>query len=205
MNNQDQTIIVPLGHALQDARLAASLTAKEVAEKLHLSVYTIRDIEDDLDNVIKSGKYPIIYLRGYILNYAKLVSLTNLELFTEYYELSGRQQHLSNLHSAVSIYPEKKRLKKLLLWFLLIIVFGVCFLVVQHYFFSAKPAFSEVQVIKNSAQKGASISDDTKYVHRKIVTLKKGIGANKNESQDNKLQTKSRISVHRVEVKKKEK
>lgn len=203
MNNQDQTIIVPLGHALQDARLAASLTAKEVAEKLHLSLYTIRDVEDDLDNVIKSGKYPIIYLRGYILNYAKLVSLTNLELFTEYHELSGRQKHLSNLHSAVSIYPEKKRLKKFLLWFFLIVILGFCFFVVKQYFFSDKPALSDTQVIKNSVQKNASFSDDIKYAHRKVVTLKKGAGSNKIESPDSKLQTKRRIVAHRVAVKKK--
>ena len=58
MNNQEQTIIVPLGKALQDARLSASLTVEEVAEQLNLAVSTVRDLEDDLDNVIENKKYP---------------------------------------------------------------------------------------------------------------------------------------------------
>ena len=171
MNNQEQTIIVPLGKALQDARLSASLTVEEVAEQLNLAVSTVRDLEDDLDNVIENKKYPPIYLRGYIANYAKLVALDKLNQFIEYQQLSDSQKHPRNLRSPAIIPPVKKRGKRLLLLFVLIVAVCICFLIVQQVFFSeSKPvipateetklgnenAFANVDVISAKAKIEAS-------------------------------------------------
>lgn len=91
MNNQEQTVAplaTPLGQALKDARLVASLSIEEVAEQLNLGVFTVRELEDSLDELLQSNKYPVIYLRGYLANYGKLVGFDKLNQFIEYQQLS---------------------------------------------------------------------------------------------------------------------
>ena len=138
MSNQEQTSTAPLGKALQDARLSASLTVKDVAEQLNLAVSTVRDIEGNLDNVIENENYPAIYLRGYIANYAKLVVLDKLEQFPEYQQLSNAHKRPLNLCS-----PVKKTPKRRLLLLLLLAVFCIAaLLAVQQTFFNARSPLS---------------------------------------------------------------
>lgn len=137
MNNQEKTIIAPLGQALQDARLVASLSLEEVADKLHLSVTTVRDIEDNLDNCIENKTYPAIYLRGYLANYAKLVALNELDRFIEYQDLLPTPKTPDNLRSPIIIPPTaKKRSKLFWLFFVIVIVAAIYLLVTQVDFFS---------------------------------------------------------------------
>ncbi len=169
MNNQEQTIIAPLGQALQDARLLASLSVEEVAEQLNLAMCTVRDIEDDLDNTIESQKYPAIYLRGYLTNYAKLVGLDKLNQFIEYQDLSPCQKAQVNLRSPMIIPPPVKKRSKLL-WLLLITIIAVCIylLALQQGFFtentpvnpdieetkfSSEGSFAEVNIITAAQEK----------------------------------------------------
>lgn len=88
MNSQEKIIVAPLGQALKDARLVASLSVEEVAEQLNLGVFTVRELENSLDELLRSNKYPVIYLRGYLVNYGKLVGLDKLNQFIEYQQLS---------------------------------------------------------------------------------------------------------------------
>ena len=162
MNEQNKNNIAPLGKALQGARLKASLTVEEVAEKLNLAVSTIRDIEEQLDSVIEDKKYPSIYLRGYLVNYAKLVALGKLEPFLEYQQLSDTQIHMRNLRPSAKIPPVKKRGKRLLLVSVLTAVVCLGFFIVQQVFFSESDT-----VIANS-QENANASAEVDVLRGKV-------------------------------------
>lgn len=140
INDQDKTGRAPLGQALQNARLNRSLSIEEAAAKLNLAVSTLQDIEDALADLIENKKYPSIFLRGYLVNYAKLVSLTELKQFPEYQQLSSSQTYSRNLRPSATISPAKKRGKKLLLSSVLLAVFCLVFFIVQTTFFSKSPA-----------------------------------------------------------------
>ena len=137
MNNEEQTNTLSLSKSLQDARLKASLTVDEVAEVLNLGPSTIIDIEDQLESVIENKKYPLIYLRGYVANYAKLVKLDKFNEFIEYQQLSATQDTVRNLCPPIDIKPSKKRGKLLFLLFVVITIVAVGFFSVQKIFFSS--------------------------------------------------------------------
>jgi cytoskeleton protein RodZ len=121
--SESHEIIVPLGKALKDARLLASLSVDEVAEKLNLGPSTVHDLEDALDSVLETQKYPVIYLRGYLANYAKLVGLSTLELFVEYQQLGTVQKKAKSISSASLAIPlTKKRSKFLPVLFVFILI-----------------------------------------------------------------------------------
>ncbi len=131
-NTQPPKIIFPLGKALKDARLASQLSVDEVAEKLNLGPCTVRDLEDELEDVLATNKYPVIYLRGYLANYAKLVGLTTLELFAEYQQLENIPKNKPTLqHSNLIIAPRKKRSKLLPISLLLIVVIAALVYLLQ--------------------------------------------------------------------------
>lgn len=126
--NESIEIIVPLGQALRDARLVASLSTDDVADKLNLSSSTIADIEDNLAQMLEAEKYPIIYLRGYLVNYAKLVSLNTLELFVEYQQLVSVQKQKKVLLTSKLIMPLPKKHSKIVSFSLfLAVALGVGF------------------------------------------------------------------------------
>lgn len=168
INDQEQTIIAPLGKALQAARLTASLSIAEVAEQLNLSVSTLRDIEEDLDNTIANQKYAVIYLRGYLTNYAKLVGLGKLNQFIEYQQLAENEKKAANLRAPMILPPPvKKRSKQIfVLIFILLVGAGFYLLLLQQDFFSATVPLSP-------DRKGAEINSenslsDTKTINREL-------------------------------------
>lgn len=119
-----------LGQALKDARLGASMSIEVVAGHLHLSVSTVRDIEDHLVQVQEERKYPVIYLRGYLSNYAKLVELDEIEQFDEYMRLVAVPNRKQAPLVSGLIPPTKKRSKWLPISFfavLIIVVVGYQF------------------------------------------------------------------------------
>ncbi|KPU83463.1 hypothetical protein JI57_01225 [Psychromonas sp. PRT-SC03] len=97
MSNDKQILL--LGQALQNARMQCKYSIQEVAETLNLSKFIIEDIESSLDEIIEGRKYSFIYLRGYLVNFSKLVNLHDLSSFAEFKILIEQQQ-------------EKKRLPK---------------------------------------------------------------------------------------------
>ncbi len=143
INEQEKTGRAPLGQALRNARLNRSLSIEEVAAKLNLAASTLQDIEDGLADLIENKKYPSIFLRGYLVNYAKLVSLAELKQFPEYQQLSNSQAYLAKLRPSATISPAKKRGKKLLLLSVLLAVLGLALFIVQKSFFSKSPAVQE--------------------------------------------------------------
>lgn len=122
-------IIVPLGKALKDARLAAELSIDEVAEQLNLGPSTVSELEDNLENILVIKKYPIIYLRGYLTNYAKLVNLTTLALFVEYQQLKvgAPQKVLPTSNMIIPVAKKRSKLFPLLLFVIVVLVAIFCF------------------------------------------------------------------------------
>jgi len=152
--NETPEIIMSLGQALKDARLAVPLSIDEVAEQLNLSLTTVRDIENDLAQVQEDKKYPTIYLRGYLSNYAKLVGLQQLDLFAEYQQLSAVQnQKKTQLVSELIIPQAKKRSKLLPLSLLFLMVASAVF------YFSQQQSLSIAEQPAISSEPTSEVSE----------------------------------------------
>jgi len=76
-----------LGNALKERRIAANLPIEALALKLNLKATVIENIENDLDKMVEDKHLPIIYLRGYLANYAKAVQFPDVESYPEYQKL----------------------------------------------------------------------------------------------------------------------
>ncbi|MGJ8582055.1 MAG: helix-turn-helix domain-containing protein [Psychromonas sp.] len=109
-----------LEQALKEHRIAANLTIEELAFKLNLKITVINDIENDLEQAIEDKRYPVIYLRGYLANYAKAVQLAEIESFPEYQQLS-RPSKSNNTLSNPYLLSTKKKSSNKLGWFVLIV------------------------------------------------------------------------------------
>ncbi|HEY7866515.1 MAG TPA: RodZ domain-containing protein [Psychromonas sp.] len=121
MNNDTAKIITPLGLALHNARLKASLSVEQVAKLLNLNESAVRELEGDISVLIESRQYAPIYLRGYLANYAKLVALKSIDEFIEYQQLSKPQARDCSIRATASMLPAgKKRL--IPLWLLVVLV-----------------------------------------------------------------------------------
>jgi transcriptional regulator with XRE-family HTH domain len=66
-----------LGARLREAREAKLLSIEDVAKKLYLKKEWIRDIETDNYSNVPSS---LIYLRGYLRSYARLVAIPDLDM-----------------------------------------------------------------------------------------------------------------------------
>jgi cytoskeleton protein RodZ len=168
MNDPEIATIAVLGKALQNARLKASLAVEEVALQLNLAISTVRDIEDDLDNMIAEQKIPTIYLRGYIANYAKLVSLEKLDEFSEYQQLLSSQIKSGMIRPPLIPAPTKNRGKKLLLLIISLTVIGALYFAAQHFLLSKNNPLTPVSIIK----KPVADSTSTQTVQHIVVTKK---------------------------------
>ncbi|MCH7672963.1 MAG: helix-turn-helix domain-containing protein [Proteobacteria bacterium] len=78
---------VTLGEILQQERLRRGLSEREVADRLHISMYYVKALEAN-----KFEKLPgAVYAKGYIKNYASLLNLDASELIPLYEEFSRKQ------------------------------------------------------------------------------------------------------------------
>jgi len=153
--NESIDTALPLAQALKDARLSANLSIDEVAEYLNLSHTTVCDIENHLVEIIDTKKYPVIYLRGYLANYAKWVQLSHLEQYAEYQQLAAVQTHKKTLNNANMIIPHpKKRSKVLPLLLLLCVAIGGAF-----YFYQTQLLMVINQVMAISEDETLSSAD----------------------------------------------
>ncbi|WP_415230473.1 RodZ domain-containing protein [Psychromonas sp.] len=155
MNNDTTKIISPLGLALHNARLKASLSVEQVAKLLNLNESAVKELEDDVSALIESGKYVPIYLRGYLANYAKVVALKSLDEFVEYQQLSKNQACHASIRATASMAPAaKKRLIPLwLLVLLLLIAILATVLVKQSGFFAAAESAAPAESSKGVENK----------------------------------------------------
>jgi len=118
IHNEQQPI--PLDQALKTARLAANLTVEEVAQRLNLKPSVIENLENDLETVIASEVYPLIYLRGYLINYGKELKLLDVESYPEFQSLSHPSESVTSLQNTYIFNDPQKRTSKILLVSLLL-------------------------------------------------------------------------------------
>ena len=79
---------LPLGQALQNARMQREFSVQDVVEKLNIHKNIIEDIELSVEAILEDKKYSFIYLRGYLVNFARLVGLDDLSSFEEFTSLN---------------------------------------------------------------------------------------------------------------------
>jgi len=183
--NESPEVIVPLGQALKDARLVVPLSIDEVAEKLNLSGTAVRDIEDNLAHILEIKKYPVIYLRGYLANYAKLVGLNTLDLFIEYQQLAVVQKSKTLPPSKLIIPHPKKRSKLIPFSLFVVVIAGIGFYLTQQ---SAPlvteqahveqterkelPALSNALIVPNTAQDSTpDTASDTAQLNNQAAVI----------------------------------
>ncbi|MDN2663643.1 helix-turn-helix domain-containing protein [Psychromonas sp. 14N.309.X.WAT.B.A12] len=109
-----------LDQALKEHRIAANFSVEELALKLNLKASVVNDIENDLELLIADKRYPVIYLRGYLANYAKAVQLAEIESFSEYQQLSIPSRSNNTLSNPYLLSTKKKSSNKFG-WFILIV------------------------------------------------------------------------------------
>lgn len=151
-DNQNTQHEIPLSQALKDCRLAAGLSVEEVASKLNLNVTVIRNIEDNLEQVITDTTYQSIYLRGYLANYSKAVNLLNLESFQQYQQLSHTGKTVKTLNKPPAITDKKKSPinVKAILALVLIISIALLYAIVSGSFDAVETTVKPAENVENT-------------------------------------------------------
>jgi len=113
-----------VGQILKNTRLEKKLTTEQIAKQLKLSVYTIRDLEND-----NYDDLPVMtYVRGYIVSYCRILGLDSFEVLSHLNmpDLSKKKSSVETLQNNESKSEGLFSTKKLLiLCFIVAIVFGV--------------------------------------------------------------------------------
>jgi len=128
IHNEQQTI--PLDQALKNARLAANFTVEEIAQRLNLKQTVIENLENNLERMIADEVYPLIYLRGYLINYGKKVNLPDVESYPEFQSLSHPAESVTSLQNTYIFNDPRKNTRKILLLSLLsfaIVIIGIVY------------------------------------------------------------------------------
>ncbi len=159
MTNQESIEMSPLGKSLKEARLVANLSIEESAEQLNLSCSIIREIEDELDEVIASNKYAAIYLRGYLANFAKLVGLEAVAEFSEYQQLIHPERKTISLQTKAMIPPKAKKKPKWMVLVLSVILFVIVYLLADQLGWLTKSADNNHALAQITAQTATENSD----------------------------------------------
>lgn len=106
------------GAILADARAAKGLSVAEVAEQLKLTRRVVEAIEnDDVDELP-----PLIFTRGYLRSYCKLLGLDESRVMEPYEEVAKPASHLSDHQPGMMAAERKDRHSKPWLWILLILL-----------------------------------------------------------------------------------
>ena len=124
MDIEEQTNLIneQLGITLKTLRETASLSIESVAASLNLKPSIIENIEERLDDIILEYTYPIVFLRGYLLSYAKLVGLKNIENFTEFKIISISKKDEVTFREPLKTRPAKATKRKKSFFIVIIIV-----------------------------------------------------------------------------------
>lgn len=77
--SEDMEMVSP-GAMLREARKALSLSQEHISSKLNFKVDLVNDIEND----IFSPSTPVTFIRGYLVNYAKLVAVEVEDILASY-------------------------------------------------------------------------------------------------------------------------
>ncbi len=92
--SEDMEVVSP-GNMLRDARLKLSLSQEHIARKLNFKLSLVKAIEEDLFD----PKMPVTFNRGYLVNYAKLVSISAEDVLASYEALDAASIQRSEMLS----------------------------------------------------------------------------------------------------------
>ncbi len=92
--SEDMEVVSP-GNMLRDARLKLSLSQEHIAKKLNFKLSLVKAIEEDLFD----PKMPVTFNRGYLVNYAKLVSIAAEDVLASYEALDAASIQRSEMLS----------------------------------------------------------------------------------------------------------
>lgn len=92
--SEDMEMVSP-GSMLREARKALSLSQEHIASKLNFKIGLVRDIEQD----IFDPTMPVTFNRGYLANYAKLVSVDVEDVLASYDALDAASIQRSEMLS----------------------------------------------------------------------------------------------------------
>lgn len=92
--SEDMEVVSP-GNMLRDARLKLSLSQEHIARKLNFKLSLVKAIEEDLFD----PKMPVTFNRGYLVNYAKLVSIAAEDVLASYEALDAASIQRSEMLS----------------------------------------------------------------------------------------------------------
>jgi cytoskeletal protein RodZ len=114
IESSDKPLADP-GAMLVEAREAQGITISRMARDLGLTESAVRQLEQNLYDKFPAG----IYVRGYIKNYCKIVSLDHeqvMEVLEEFITLNGKlASHGSNYDPLGEFANEKKKLSPLII------------------------------------------------------------------------------------------
>jgi cytoskeleton protein RodZ len=92
--SEDMEVVSP-GNMLRDARQRLSLSQEHIASKLNFKLSLVKAIEEDLFD----PKMPVTFNRGYLVNYAKLVSIAAEDVLASYEALDAASIQRSEMLS----------------------------------------------------------------------------------------------------------
>lgn len=114
----DDVEIIGPGQLLKEARLEQGLTEEQVAEQLHLRLLMVKNIEAE----IFDPKIPETFMRGYLKNYAKLLSVNYQDIESSYEALDVAQRQENEMKSFSQTTKKKAENNLLMLAFYTFIV-----------------------------------------------------------------------------------
>lgn len=130
--SEDIEVIGP-GQMLSDAREQMNLSVEDVAVKLNFRICQVKDIEAN----IFDKATPETFTRGYLLNYAKLVGISSVDIIASYESLGVAEKHGAEMQSFSKI-TEKEAQHSRIMWLSYLIIIALVTLSVVYYFQEAK-------------------------------------------------------------------
>ena len=130
--SEDIEVIGP-GQMLSDAREQMNLSVEDVAVKLNFRICQVKDIEAD----IFDKATPETFTRGYLLNYAKLVGISSVDIIASYESLGVAEKQGAEMQSFSKI-TEKEAQHSRIMWLSYLIIIALVTLSVVYYFQEAK-------------------------------------------------------------------
>ncbi len=130
--SEDIEVVGP-GQMLGDARKKLKLSIEQVADKLNFRICQVKDLEAD----VFDKSIPETFTRGYLLNYAKLVGVSAVDVIASYEALGVAKKQGAEMQSFSKI-TEKEAQHSRLMWISYLIIIGLVTLSVVYYFQDAQ-------------------------------------------------------------------
>jgi cytoskeleton protein RodZ len=120
--SSEYDLLVGLAGKLKSLREENKLSIDQVATKLNLAPKVIKDIECSLEDIIELKTYSLVFLRGYLANYGKLVGLEDIENYKEFSQISIRKKRVNILTETTGIRPQQRKRRIVLKLFIVLLL-----------------------------------------------------------------------------------